>query len=269
MKHNKNRQPNIGKEKRDDSDNWIWGINPVMEGLLASIVSEIRVQKNKAGNRLQEIIDLARSRGVKVRFVEENRLGVGKNCRHQGVAARRAEVALLSFDDFSSSLVAAEEENNKLLLLDSIQDPGNLGSILRTALAAGFKHVLMTSERSAPLSAAVVMSSAGALAHLQICRVVNLANAMDSLKEQGFWFYGSVVDADAQSVYDVDYSGRVGLVIGSEGKGIRPLIKKKCDFLLTIPMKSGFDSLNASVAAGILMFAIDRGKEVQTRQIKV
>ncbi len=144
----------------------------------------------------------------------------------------------------------------RVLALDSIQDPRNLGSILRSALAAGFSHVIMTRERSVPVTGTVARTSAGAVAHLQLCQVVNLVDTINVLKERGFWIYGAVAEPDAASVYNTDFSGAVCLVIGSEGKGIRPLVRKQCDFLVTIPMKAAFNSLNASAAAAVIMFEI-------------
>ncbi len=240
------------------SDDLLWGINPILEGLKSRSLSELCVQRGKGGSRIQEIVDLARNQGVKLRFVEQNRLGVPSSCRHQGVVGRRAETVFLSFDELLVDLASCDSGDFRLLVLDSIQDPRNLGSILRTALAAGFAHVIITSDRTAPVSGTVAKTSAGALAHLKICRVVNLVRTLNELKEQGFWLYGTVVAPEAQSFHEVDYSGKMALIIGSEGKGIRPLIRKSCDHLITIPMATGFDSLNVSVAAGIIMFEIAR-----------
>ena len=242
------------------SDDLLWGINPVHEALVAKSLSEIYVQRGKGGARLQEIIDLARENSVRLRFVEPNRMGVPTSCRHQGVVARRAETVFLSFEELLGKL-AEEETESRLLILDSIQDPRNLGSILRSALAAGFRHVILTRERSAPVSGTVARTSAGALAHLQLCQVVNLADTLKELTQQGFWIYGAVPSDDAQSIYETDFSGKVGLVVGSEDKGIRPLVKKSCDHLVTIPMQSTFDSLNVSVAAAVIMFEIVRPRQ--------
>jgi len=151
--------------------------------------------------------------------------------------------------------------DSRLLILDSIQDPRNLGSILRSALAAGFRHVLLPRERSAPISGTVARTSAGALAHLRLYQAVNLVEALKKLKEKGFWIYGAVASRAAASLYETDFSGKVALVVGGEDKGIRPLIQKNCDRLITIPMQSGFDSLNVSVAAAVIMFEIVRPQQ--------
>jgi 23S rRNA (guanosine2251-2'-O)-methyltransferase len=238
------------KTEAEVDENLLWGINAVAEALRGRprSLSEVLIEKGRAGSRLQEIIDTARAAGVRLRFVDFARTGLPKHCKHQGVAARQTEAELLPL----AELLAAEPE--RILLLDSIQDPRNLGSILRSALAAGFRSVILTSERSAPLSGTAARASAGAIAHLRLARVVNLADALRQLKEQGWWIYGAVAEPEAQSIYQTDFNGKIGLVIGSEGKGIRPLVRKLCDHLVTIPMPGAFNSLNASVAAALIMF---------------
>ena len=235
------------------TDDLLWGVNTVHEALAKNprSLSEVLVQKGKAGPKLQELIDAARQAKVRVRFVEAERMGVPRGCKHQGVVARQTEASFVLLEEL---LEQAEAGSGRILILDSIQDPRNLGSILRSALAAGFTSVILTRERSAPLSGTVARTSAGAISHLQITQVVNLADTLKLLKDKGFWIYGTVVDRDAQSIYSTDFTGRLGLVIGSEGKGIRPLVKKQCDHLVTIPMSTDFDSLNASVAAALIMF---------------
>jgi 23S rRNA (guanosine2251-2'-O)-methyltransferase len=242
------------KPAEEADEGLLWGINAVGEALNSNPrrLSEILIEKGKAGTRLQELIDAARAAEVRIRFVEADKMGLPQGCRHQGVAARQAEAPLLPL----AELLAAEPE--RILLLDSIQDPRNLGSILRSALAAGFSSAVLTSDRSAPLSGTVARTSAGAVAHLRISQVVNLADALRQLKEHGFWIYGAVAEPEAQSVYKADLRGKIGVVIGGEEKGIRPLVRKCCDHLITIPMSGGFNSLNASVAAALIMFEAAR-----------
>jgi 23S rRNA (guanosine2251-2'-O)-methyltransferase len=259
----KNRpQKNYGKTvvaEHPTTDDLLWGIHAVAEALSRSprSLSEVLIQKGKAGPKLQEIIEKARQAKVRVRFVESERMGVGRGCKHQGIVARRTEAELISLPE----LLAAAVETGRILILDCIQDPRNLGSILRSALAAGFTSVILTRERSAPLSGTVARTSAGAISQLQIVQVVNLADTLKLLKDEGFWIYGTVVDRGAASMYHTDFSGRIGLVIGSEGKGIRPLVQKQCDHLITIPMATDFDSLNASVAAALVMFEVVRQQQ--------
>lgn len=243
-----------------EPEDLIWGINAVGEALQSSgRLSELFVLRGKAGHRLQQLIDQARAGDIPVRFVDTERMPVPRHTRHQGVVARQSEITPLTLEN----LLAGLSENKtpappRLLILDSIQDPRNLGSILRSALAAGFVNVITTRERSVPITGTVARTSAGALAHLRLCRVTNLAETLRTLKEHGFWIYGAVAESEVASVYSVDFSGPICLVIGSEGKGIRPLVRKQCDVLVTIPMYTPFNSLNASVAAAILMFEISR-----------
>ena len=256
----------------DPQEDLIWGINAVWEALSqpsGSTVSEVLVQAGKAGVRLQQIIDCAREHSVAVKFVDAGRMRVPRSCRHQGVVARLSEAALLDLDALLAGLkVLPQGEAAKILVLDSIQDPRNLGSILRSALASGFSRGIMTRERSVPVTGTVARTSAGAVARMQICRVVNLADALNTLKEHGFWIFGAVAEASVPSVYATDFSGSVALVIGSEGKGIRPLVRKQCDILLSIPMAGELDSLNSSVAAAVILFEamrqnLNAGKQAQ------
>jgi 23S rRNA (guanosine2251-2'-O)-methyltransferase len=225
----------------------LWGINSVWEALQQNGrgLEEVLIERGKAGPRLQQIIDLARQ--------------VPRHCRHQGVVARQSAAPLLQLEELLDDLEAiAAAVPPRLLALDSIQDPRNLGSILRSALAAGFGHVILTRDRSVPVTGTVARTSAGAVAHLKLCQVVNLAETLKLLKERGFWVFGAVVEPEADSIYQADFSGPVCLVIGSEGKGIRPLVRRQCDHLVTIPMHAPFNSLNASAAAAVLLFEIAR-----------
>jgi len=262
-KSGKRRQADLrdSESGADSGQDVIWGINSVREALAQNprSISEILVQRGKAGPKIQEIVDRARQHKIRLRFVEPNRFGVPSQCRHQGVVARQAPVTLLTLDDILDKAEARKGQSPiRLLLLDSIQDPRNLGAILRSALAAGFTSVIMTRERSAPLTGTVAKTSAGAVSYLDICQVVNLADTIKVLKKRGFWVFGAVADRNGVSVYEADFSPPLCLVIGGEGKGIRPLVQKQCDHLITIPIQGHFDSLNASVAASVIMFEIVR-----------
>ena len=243
----------------EPADDLLWGINAVWEAVQqnAAGISEIFIQQGKAGARIQQIIDRAKELAIAVRFVDANRMHVPRHCRHQGVVARQTEARLMPLEALLETLGGDNSSSEpKILVLDSIQDPRNLGSILRSALAAGFSHVIMTRERSVPVTGTVARTSAGAVSHLNLCQVVNLAETLKILKDRGFWIFGAVAESAAASVYATEFSGPICLVIGSEGKGIRPLVRKQCDFLVTIPMHASFNSLNASVAAAIIMFEI-------------
>ncbi len=261
----KKTSPDLGdQENGPTEDDLIWGINAVWEALSGTTsgahVSEVLVQTGKAGPRVQQIIDAAREQSIVLRFVDENRMRVPRGCRHQGVVARLSAAPLLQLDELLARLPGngGGKEAARVIVLDSMQDPHNLGSILRSALAAGFTRVIMTRDRSVPLTGTAARTSAGAVAHLQICQVGNLAEALDTLKDHGFWIFGAVAESEGESIYNTDFSGPICLVIGSEGKGIRPLVRRHCDHLVTIPMPGAFNSLNASVAAAVIMFEIAR-----------
>lgn len=260
-KHHNKDDRRENSVKQIGNDDLIWGINPIREALFSNpgSLSEILVQKGKAGPKYQEIIDRARDRKVRVRFVEGGRLGVPSNIKHQGIVARQVQATLLQLDELLAGIdMSSGQTFPRILALDTIQDPRNMGAILRSALAAGFTSVILTRERSVPLTGTVARTSAGAISHLRLCQVVNLAETLKVLKQNRFWIFGTVADSAALPLYDVDFSLPLCLVIGSEGKGIRPLVQKQCDQLVTIPMQGGFNSLNASVAAAVTMFEINR-----------
>jgi 23S rRNA (guanosine2251-2'-O)-methyltransferase len=247
------------KVKRLQADETlIWGLHTVTEAVERAprTIDEIYVIKGKGGDKLQALIDLARGAGVRVRFETGLAIAGEGRINHQGVAARVQPVATLDEDTFLQR-VSALDETPFVLALDCIQDPHNFGAILRSAAAAGVHGVVVPRDRSASLTGVVAKISAGALSHLDVCTVTNLANCLDRLKEAGVWIYGTVKD-DGESIHDVDLSGGVCLVIGNEEKGLRPLVRKRCDFAVTIPMPGELDSLNASVAAGIALFEVVR-----------
>lgn len=258
-----NSKKKSGQSNPPPQTDLIWGINTVYETLLhkSRDIGEVLIAKGRGGSKLQEIIELARHHKMRLRFVAPERLGVAGQCNHQGVVARLSQTPLYSLDELLDSLKGSVPA--KLLALDSIQDPHNLGAILRSAAAAGFTSVILTRERSAPVSGTVAKVAAGALSRLKIATVTNLAKALEQVKEHGFWVYGSVADVTAPSMYTLAFSAPICLVIGSESKGIRPLVQKQCDQLFTIPMHEGFNSINASVAAGVIMFEVIR-QEMQS-----
>ncbi|MEW6521716.1 MAG: 23S rRNA (guanosine(2251)-2'-O)-methyltransferase RlmB [Thermodesulfobacteriota bacterium] len=242
-----------------NEDQLVWGIHPVYEMLAARprSIHEILIEKGKAGRKLQDIIELARRQQVKVKFTPQFRLAGSRQMNHQGVIARIMPFATMAEEEFLSLLAQAGAPF--VLALDSIQDPHNLGAIIRSASAAGVTGLIVPKDRSAPLSGTVAKISAGALACLPVCQSTNLVRMLQRLKEQGLWIYGTIKEGGV-SIYQTDFSGPLCLVIGGEEKGIRPLVQEQCDFKVTIPMQRELDSLNASVAAGIIMFEIVRQK---------
>jgi len=235
--------------------NHLSGIHAVEEALVAGRpISRILVARGQRGDRIQKIVDLARSRGVPVRFEERAQLDHAAGSEHhQGVVAFAASRTAVEIED----LLADAGAKALLVLLDGIEDPHNLGAIVRTALAAGATGIVIPERRSAGLTDTVARVSAGALAHLPVARVKNLARALEQLKEANFWVIG--LDEHAEKNYTVvDYKGRVAIVMGSEGTGLHELVRKRCDFLVSIPTSGPVGSLNVSVAAGIVLFEVVR-----------
>jgi 23S rRNA (guanosine2251-2'-O)-methyltransferase len=246
------------------TDDLLWGIHPVTEALEqeAGRITEIILQKEKKGGKWEKIIELARSKGVKLTFVTALRLTGPESAqvRHQGIVARTCQTSLLPFADLLERFAARVKKGEypRLIVCDSLQDPHNLGAIIRSAHASGCSGVVMTRERSAPLGGTAAKASAGAISHIDISQVTNLAESLKQLKEAGAWIFGAVKDTTAQSIFITDFALPACIVVGGEGQGIRPLVRKQCDVLISIPMVGALDSLNSSVAAGIIMFEILR-----------
>ncbi|PID75710.1 MAG: 23S rRNA (guanosine(2251)-2'-O)-methyltransferase RlmB [Deltaproteobacteria bacterium] len=264
----KKKQPAAGwrsGEKRIRlSDDLLWGVHPVYEALLqeADRCTEILLVKDKRGSKIEEIIALARDARIKCTFVDSLKL-VGESSasiRHQGVVARLSAVPLYGFEAFRQKMAARlkAQQPTRIMVLDSLMDPHNVGAIIRSSLASGAAGVIVTQRRSAPLGGTVAKASSGAISHIDICQVPNLCQALQALKEIGFWIFGAVTDTAAVSLYDADLTVPACLVVGSEGKGIRPIIRKECDFLISIPMAGNLDSLNGSVAAAVILFEARR-----------
>lgn len=248
---------NSSRHKAMATAELIWSVHPVMEALKTSPanVKEIIVDESRRG-RIQEIIELAEQQNVNVRYVTTfNREGVADEARHQGVIAR-VNFPYIPLAEMLQNL-QKREDVPFILVLDSIQDPQNLGSIIRSAVAAGCKNLILPKDRSAQISGTVAKASAGAVFHIDVCQVTNIVSTFDTLREAGIWIFGTSVDGPL-SIYEADFSVPACLVIGNEEKGLRPLVKRKCDILVTIPMFSALDSLNASVATGIVLFEMAR-----------
>jgi 23S rRNA (guanosine2251-2'-O)-methyltransferase len=203
---------------------------------------------------VEAVVQLARSKSVPVRFEERSQIDRLAGTReHQGIAALAAAKPALELED----LLAAKTPQGLLVLLDGIEDPHNLGAIVRTALAAGANGVIIPERRAVGLTDTVERASAGALAHLPVARVKNLVRAMEEMKEAGYWLIGLDERAD-QKYTEADFSGQVGIVLGSEGEGLHELTRKRCDFLVSIPTSGPVRALNVSVAAGVVLFEVVR-----------
>jgi 23S rRNA (guanosine2251-2'-O)-methyltransferase len=237
-----------------------YGINTVIESLRADRVVALRVSKRN-DERIREVVTLAAERRVPVRRVgdeELNRVAAGRP--HQGVIAELKPLPVYDVAD----LVRAAAPPALLVVLDGVEDPQNFGAILRSVDAAGADGVIRQTRRSAPLGGAAAKASAGALAHVKIADVVNIARAIEELKELGVWTVG--LAGDAASSYDqADLTLPVALVMGAEGVGLRRLVRERCDFLVKIPMQGHIDSLNVSVAAGIALFEAVRQRKAPKR----
>lgn len=245
----------------ESPDTVIWGVHPILEMLKTTprLIEEIVVRKGRTGRAVQEIIELSRQEAVHLRFDSSPAQDTGgRKSAQQGLWARVIPKENISLDDLLvKSAAAADTAPPLLVALDNIQDPQNLGAIIRVAAAAGCTGIILPWNRSAPVSGAVVKAAAGGLAYVDICRVTNLVDSLATLKENGFWIFGTGKEGGS-SLYETDFSGPVCVVIGSEGKGIRPLVRSQCDFLVTIPMYSAIDSLNAATATAVMLFEIRR-----------
>jgi 23S rRNA (guanosine2251-2'-O)-methyltransferase len=235
--------------------NYLLGIHAVEEALEARRpLDRIVIASGRHGLRMEGIVRRARERGVPVRFEERAQIDRLAGTReHQGVIALAAPRAAVELED----LLAQKSERSLLVLLDGVEDPQNLGAIVRTALAAGAQGVVIPERRAAGLSDSVSRASAGALEHLPVARVKNLVRAMEEMKEAGFWLIG--LDERGEKAYtDVDYKGAIGIVLGGEGHGLHELTRKRCDFVVSIPTFGPVRSLNVSVAAGVVLFEVVR-----------
>jgi 23S rRNA (guanosine2251-2'-O)-methyltransferase len=238
------------------------GIHAVREALEAGRALErVVIQRGRRDTRIETIVQLARGRSIPVRFEERARLDrLADSKDHQGVvavAAARAAVTLEHIMQAASQGRTTPGEKGLIVLLDGVEDPHNLGAIIRTALAAGAHGVVIPERRAAGLTDTVARSSAGALSHLPVAKVTNLARAMEDLKKEGYWLVG--LDERAEKSYtEADYTSPVGIVLGGEGKGLHELIHKRCDFLVSLPTTGPVKSLNVSVAAGVVLFEARR-----------
>jgi 23S rRNA (guanosine2251-2'-O)-methyltransferase len=236
----------------------IFGVNPVKESLQGTRGAfNLYVQISATDHRVEKIIRLAEERGVAVH--RRDKLDLTKMCassHHQGIALEVEPFRYADFDDLLTS-ISQSGSTGFLLVLDAIQDPHNLGALIRSAACAGVDGVLIPKDRACGITAAAEKTSAGAVETVPVAMITNVAQTLEILKKQGYWVYG-LDGAARQSVYGTDFSGNVVLVVGGEGEGIRPLVRKQCDVVMSIPQYGGVSSLNASVAGGIALFEIAR-----------
>ena len=251
----------------NSNNNIICGRNPVLEALRSGReIDRLFVAHGTGGGSVTAIIAKCRAKGILIKEISPQKLDYycgGAN--HQGVAVMFASQEYATVDDMFA-LAETRGEKPFLIICDEIEDPHNLGAIIRTAEATGVHGVIIPERRSASLNATVAKAACGALEYVPVARVTNIANTIDSLKERGVWVFGSDMDGDDYTKTDFDTP--CALVIGNEGKGIGALTAKKCDAILSLPMLGKINSLNASVAAGILMYEVVRSRKADKQPRK-
>ena len=245
------------QSQRPVNENLIEGRNAVMEAFRAGRpIDKLFVLNGCQDGAVRSIVREAKKHDTIIQFVEKERLSqLSETGRHQGVVAF---AAAYEYSEVEDMLRLAEEKNEDpfLILLDNIDDPHNLGAIIRTANLAGAHGVIIPKRRAVGLTATVAKTSAGALNYTPVAKVTNIVKTMEDLKKKGMWFV--CADMGGTTMYDLNLKGSIGLVIGNEGEGVSRLVRENCDFIASIPMKGDIDSLNASVAAGVLSYEIVR-----------
>lgn len=251
MKNRYGRQREAQGELKEDAF-VIVGKNPVIEALRSEQeIDKILILKDNKDHVLKDVADKARKRGIIVQSVEKVKLeALSEGQPHQGVAALMAPFPYQTIDDVLA-LAESKGEDPLVVILDHITDPHNLGAIIRSANLCGAHGVIIPKRRSASLTAVSVKASSGAAAYTPIVKVGNLSQCIDGLKEKGFWIMAA--DMDGAPYYKNDFKGKLGVIIGSEGKGLSPALKKQCDFTVSIPLYGDIDSFNASAAAAIIL----------------
>lgn len=251
----------------NSNNNIICGRNPVLEALRSGReIDRLFVAHGTGGGSVTAIISKCRAKGILIKEISPQKLDYycgGAN--HQGVAVMFASQEYATVDDMFA-LAETRGEKPFLIICDEIEDPHNLGAIIRTAEATGVHGVIIPERRSASLNATVAKAACGALEYVPVARVTNIANTIDALKERGVWVFGA--DMDGYDYTKTDFDIPCALVIGNEGKGIGALTAKKCDAILSLPMLGKINSLNASVAAGILMYEVVRSRKADKQPRK-
>ena len=240
---------------------WIYGRNPVEEALAAGrrTASEIILPPcfPDEDDQLRRIRDEAQSRRLTIRTMEREQLDkLTRHGHHQGCALKTTGYPYVGIEEIVAD--AEADENALVVVLDHLEDPQNVGSILRTACAVGATGVVIPEDRACGITPAAVRASAGGAEHLHVAHVVNLPRTMQELNDAGLWFTGLDWGEDAKPYTEIDFRGRTGLVIGAEGAGISRLVRENCDFIAELPMPGGFESLNAGVAAAVTMYEVLR-----------
>lgn len=237
----------------------LYGFHPVFEALKAGRRSffELYIAKDKIPKQFEKLLVIAKFKKISIKKLKPSQLKyLAKTDLHQGIGAKVSPYSFVGLNDIVNGPQHADIKQ-LFLLLDNVVDPHNLGAIIRTALCVGVDGVIITKDRSALPTPAVSKVSAGALEHINVVCVTNIVNTIKLLKDKGLWIFGMDKNVD-KDVFSCDFSGSLGIVIGGEGKGIRSLVKKQCDILISIPQIEKINSLNASVAAAVVMYEVFR-----------
>lgn len=247
------------------SEDFVAGRNSVAEALKSGrSINKILIAKGERQGAIREIVGQARAKGLVVQEVDQVKLDqIAAGVRHQGIIAMVAPVAYVEVADVLQRSLD-QGEAPFLVLLDELEDPHNVGAILRTADATGVHGVLLPKRRTSPLTATVAKTSAGAIEHVPVARIGNIAQTIEQLKKKGLWVVGADMDGP-KNYYETDLTGPIVVVVGSEGQGLGRLTKEACDFLVRIPMKGQISSLNASVACSLLLYEVLRQRETKNK----
>ena len=235
----------------------LFGKNPVLELLEAkpNEVEKVNFAKNISREKCKDVVALCKLNGIRFDFVPAEKIeSLCKHKNHQGIVAFHSDFRYSTLEEMDFS------ENSKVVILDRIEDPHNLGAIIRSALASGAEAVVIPERNSAQVTDTTIKVSAGTAINFPVIRVKNISNAIDFLKEKGFWIVGTAAEDSGIDYRSYNYEGKTGVVIGNEGKGMRDLVKKNCDTLVYIPLKNNVESLNASVAAALILFEANKGE---------
>jgi len=239
----------------------IYGRKPVLEALKSGLDLElVYVAFGQHGDIIDQIFSAAKTNKVKITQLSSDKFNIltdGENA--QGVIAYKRSQKYFELGELIDE--SKKSDLPFLLLLDSIQDPHNLGAIFRTAECAGVDGIIITTNQSSPITETVEKISAGAVSYLKICKVNNLVHTIERLKKEGFWIVGSLLTSESKNYTDIDFNMPLAVIVGNEEKGIRKLVAENCDFLAKIPMQGKIDSLNVSVATGILLFEVMRQRQ--------
>lgn len=246
------------EERKTKQDELIFGKNSILEALKAGrAINKIFFAQGLNQAVVKEISGLAKERNIPYQFVERKKLdSLAEKNTHQGIIAQTGIKDYVEWEELLQ-IAAQKQEDPLLIILDNLEDPHNLGAILRTADAVGAHGLIIPKHRAVPLTAGVARASAGAVEHVPVARVTNLATTIERLKEKGVWIIGTEAGVE-QYYFNADLKGPLAVVLGSEGKGLTRLVREKCDFLVSIPMLGRVNSLNVSVAGALLLYEISR-----------